>query len=60
MFVPFTRIITVLMFAVLCFVLIVPMALQRGNTLLAVGISIVFVLYLVANVVLWRRMRPRR
>ncbi len=60
MFVPFTRIITVLMFGVLCFVLIVPMALQRGNMLVAAGISIAFVLYLIANVVLWRRMRPRR
>ena len=60
MFVPFTRIITVLMFAVLCFVLIVPMALQRGNMFLAVSITIVFIAYLILNVILWRRMKSRR
>jgi hypothetical protein len=57
--IPFTRILTVLMFAVLCFVLIVPMALQKHQPMLAVGIIVVFVLYLIANVVLWRRMKPR-
>ena len=57
--IPFTRILTVAMFAVLCFVLIVPMALQRHNTFLAIGISIIFVLYLIANIVLWQRMKPR-
>jgi hypothetical protein len=56
--VPFTRILTVLMFAVLCFALIVPMALQRHNVMLAGGISIIFVFYLIANVILWRRMKP--
>lgn len=56
---PFTRIITVLMFGVLCFVLIVPIALQRHNTMLAVGIPAVFAIYLVANIVLWRRMKQR-
>lgn len=60
MFVPFSRIITVAMFAVLCFVLVVPMALKRGNTFIAVGISMVFLAYLIANVVLWQRMKPRR
>ena len=60
MFVPLTRIITMSMFAVLCFVLIVPMALQRGNTVLAVGITLVFVLYVMVNLLLWRRMKPRR
>ncbi len=57
--IPFTRILTVVMFAVLCFVLIVPLALQRHNMLIAIGITVVFVLYLVVNVVLWQRMRPR-
>jgi hypothetical protein len=57
--IPFTRLITVAMFAVLCFALIVPMALQRHNTFLAFGIAIVFVLYLIANVVLWLRMKRR-
>ncbi|HEX8805339.1 MAG TPA: hypothetical protein VF741_00265 [Candidatus Aquilonibacter sp.] len=57
--IPFTRIITVLMFSVLCFVLIVPLALQRHEPWIATGITIVFVLYLVANIVLWRRMKSR-
>jgi hypothetical protein len=57
--IPFTRIITVLMFGVICFVLIVPLALARHNLFIAVGIAIVFVLYLIANIVLWRRMKPR-
>lgn len=60
MFVPLSRIITVAMFAVLCFVLVVPMALRRGNVTIAVGITVVFFAYLVANVVLWQRMRSRR
>ncbi len=59
MFVPFTRIIAVLMAGVLCFVLLVPMALQRHNVPLAVGVGIVYLVYLAANVVLWQRMRPR-
>lgn len=58
--IPFTRIITIAMFAVLCFVLIVPMALQRHNSALAIGITVVFVLYLIANVVLWQRMNKPR
>ena len=57
--IPFTRILTVLMFGVLCFVLIVPMALARHNMVIAIGISVAFVLYLIANIVLWRRMKPR-
>ncbi|MBV8637916.1 MAG: hypothetical protein JO322_07495 [Candidatus Eremiobacteraeota bacterium] len=57
--IPFTRILTVLMFGVLCFVLIVPLALQRHNMFIAIGISVAFVLYLIANVVLWRRMKRR-
>ncbi len=60
MLVPFTRILTVAMFAVLCFVLIVPMALRDRNTPLAIGIAAVFAAYLVANVILWQRMKPRR
>ncbi len=59
MFVPFSRIVTLAMAAVLCFALLVPMALARHNAVLAIVIGIVFVAYLVANVVLWQRMRPR-
>jgi hypothetical protein len=58
-FVPFSRVITLLMAAVLCFGLLVPMALARRNAALAIVIGVVFVSYLVANVVLWQRMRPR-
>jgi len=58
-FVPFSRVITLLMAAVLCFGLLVPMALARHNAVLAIVIGVVFVSYLVANVVLWQRMRPR-
>jgi hypothetical protein len=55
--VPFSRIITVVMFGAICFVLIVPLSLQRHQPVIAVGIIVVFVLYLVANIVLWRRMK---
>jgi amino acid transporter len=58
-FVPFSRIVTLAMAAVLCFALLVPMALARHNAALAIVIGVVFVAYLVANVVLWQRMRPR-
>jgi hypothetical protein len=60
MFIPITRIITVLMFGAICFVLIVPLALQHGNVLLAGGITILYIAYLIANVFLWRRMKSRR
>lgn len=58
-FVPITRLFTIAMAGVVCFVLIVPLALQRHNVMLAAGISALFVAYLVTNVVLWRRTRPR-
>jgi len=57
--IPFSRVFTVLMFAAICFVLIVPMALQRHNTALAIGVGALFLIYLAANLILWRRMRPR-
>jgi hypothetical protein len=58
--VPFSRILTVVMFGAICFVLIVPLALQRHQPVIAIGITIVFALYLVANIVLWRRMKLPR
>jgi hypothetical protein len=58
--VPFTRIITILMFGLICFVLIVPLAMQRHQPAIAIGIALVFACYLVANVVLWRRMKSPR
>lgn len=57
--VPFSRILTVLMFGAICFVLIVPLALQRHQPAIAVGIALLFAIYLVANIVLWRRMKSR-
>ncbi len=57
--IPFTRIMTVVMFAAICFVLIVPLAIQHRQPALAIGIPILFLLYLAANVVLWRRMNRR-
>ncbi|HTZ56249.1 MAG TPA: hypothetical protein VMB20_14440 [Candidatus Acidoferrum sp.] len=60
MMVPFTRIMTVVMFGVICFALIVPLALQRHQPVIAAVIAIVFALYLVANIVLWRRMKSPR
>lgn len=57
--VPITRLFTIAMGAVFCFVLIVPLAVQRHNMPLAVGISVLFVAYLVVNVVLWQRSKRR-
>jgi len=59
-FFPLSRIMTIGMAAVVCFGLLVPLAVQRHQTPLAIGVSVFFVLYLIANIVLWRRMnRPR-
>jgi hypothetical protein len=58
--IPFTRIITVVMFGAICFVLIVPLAMQRHQPVLAIAVSVLFVIYLAANIVLWRRMKLPR
>jgi hypothetical protein len=57
--VPLSRIIAVLMAGVLCFALLVPMALARHNNGLAIFIAFVFFAYLVGNITLWQRMRRR-
>lgn len=57
MFVPISRIIAVAMAGVLCFVLLVPMALARHNVALAIFVAVVFLAYLAGNIVLWQRMR---
>jgi hypothetical protein len=57
---PLSRIIALAMAAVLCFLLLVPMALSRHNPALAIFIALVFLAYLAGNIVLWQRMRPRR
>lgn len=59
MFVPVSRIVTVLMAGVLAFALLVPMALSRHNVTLAIVVGAVYLAYLAANVVLWQRMRRR-
>ncbi|MBV8531927.1 MAG: hypothetical protein JO104_11450 [Candidatus Eremiobacteraeota bacterium] len=56
---PLSRIVALLMAGVLCFGVLVPLSLARRAPALAVVITAVFVAYLVANVVLWRRIRPR-
>jgi hypothetical protein len=58
-FFPFSRIIAVVMSGVLCFGLLVPLALARHLPALAAFIAALFLMYLVANIWLWRRMRPR-
>lgn len=57
--VPISRIIALLMAGVLCFGILVPLALARHNAALAIVVAAVYVAYLIANVVLWQRMRPR-
>lgn len=56
---PFTRVVALAMAAVVCFVVIVPLALRRGDTALAIGIGLAYVVYAAANVLLMRRY-PRR
>ncbi len=57
--VPISRLIAMLMAGILCFGILVPMSLARHNVALAVFVAVGFIVYLVANVVLWQRMRPR-
>ena len=54
---PFTRALSLAMGSVLCFGFLVPLALQRGQRVLAIAVVLVFVLYVVANVILWLRLR---
>jgi hypothetical protein len=56
---PLTRIVTLLMAAVLCFALLVPMSLATHHAALAVFVVVVFFAYLTANIVLWQRTRNR-
>ena len=56
---PVLRITTIVMFAGICFGVILPLAIVEHKTWVAVGIPLVFAFYLVANIVLWRRMKQR-
>ena len=57
--VPVTRLLTIAMAAVLCFALLLPLAIARHNTALAVGVVVLFALYGAVNVLLWRRLNRR-
>jgi hypothetical protein len=56
---PISRIIALLMAGVLCFAFLVPMSLAFHHPTLAYFVGLVFVAYLVANIFLWLRTRPR-
>jgi hypothetical protein len=58
-FLPISRIVAIAMAGVLCLALLVPMSLARHNVPLAVFIVVLYLGYVVANVLLWQRMRPR-
>ena len=60
MFGNFSRVIAVAMAAVLCFVLLLPMALQRHDTRLAFFVVAIFVAYILANAYLWMKLRAKR
>jgi hypothetical protein len=57
-FVPLWRVVAIVLAGILCFAVLVPMALARHNAPLAIVIAAVFVAYLIANVLIWQRMRP--
>lgn len=57
MFFPFSRVIALLMAAVLCFVLLVPMSMATHHAWIAVLVMVVYFAYLIANVMLWQRTR---
>jgi hypothetical protein len=56
---PVSRILALLMAGVLCFALLVPLALARHNSGLAIFIAVIFLAYLAGNIALWQRMRSR-
>lgn len=57
--IPITRIVAIAMAAVLCFAVLLPLALSRHNAALAIFIVAVFAAYAVANVMLWLRLNRR-
>lgn len=59
MFVSLSRAMTLAMAAIVAFGLLVPIAARDHHTWLVIAIVVCFVGYLAANVVIWRRMRPR-
>jgi hypothetical protein len=55
----FSRVMMVVLFAGICFLLVVPLALRRHQPALAIGVSVLFCAYLTANIVIWQRMKRR-
>ncbi len=49
------RILTMAMFGAICFVLLVPLAIQRHQIPLAIAVIVLFLVYLIANAIAWRR-----
>lgn len=58
--IAFSRIMMTALFAGICFLLIVPLALRRHQLWLAIAAGAIFCVYLAANIVIWQRMNPRR
>jgi hypothetical protein len=56
---PVSRIVSLVMAGVLCFGILVPLSLARHSLALAVVVAVVYIAYLVANFILWKRMRSR-
>ncbi|MGB8519302.1 MAG: hypothetical protein WCD38_03985 [Candidatus Tumulicola sp.] len=56
---PVTRMLTVAMAGVVCFALLIPLALSRHNAALATFLIAIFAAYAIANVVLWIRLKRR-
>lgn len=50
--------ISVAMAGVVCFGVILPIALRRHDTLLGIGVVAIFTLYVIFNAALWIRMKP--
>jgi hypothetical protein len=57
--VAISRIVALVMAGVLCFGLLVPLSIWEHKFALAIFVALIFIAYLIANVVLWQRMRPR-
>jgi hypothetical protein len=57
---PVSRFVALLMAGVLCFAFLVPLSLATHHPDLAYFVGLVFVAYVVVNVVLWLRARRKR
>jgi hypothetical protein len=58
-FFPISRIVALVMAGILCFGILVPLSLARHSLALAIVVAVVYIAYVIANIVLWQRMRPR-